>query len=53
MAYAKIDIIIKNPSSRLEKRIREIGHDKYDRMQETLRNWREGKYKGAKVVLVK
>ena len=53
MAYAKIDIVIKNPSQRLEERIREVGRQKYERMQKTLHDWKEGKYKSAKVLLVK
>lgn len=50
MAYSKIDIVIKNPSLRLEERVREVGRQKYDRMQKTLHEWREGKYKNAKVL---
>ena len=53
MAYAKIDIVIKNPSARLEERIREAGRQKYERMQKTLQDWKEGKYKGASVLMVK
>ncbi|MBQ3681389.1 MAG: hypothetical protein II927_08640 [Paludibacteraceae bacterium] len=53
MAYAKIDIVIKNPSQKLEERIREVGRQKYERMQKTLRDWKEGKYNSAKVLLVK
>ena len=53
MAYAKIDIVIKNPSQKLEERIREVGRQKYERMQKNLHDWREGKYKNAVVHLVK
>ena len=53
MAYAKIDIVIKKPSQKLEERIREVGRQKYERMQKTLHDWKEGKYKNAKVLLVK
>ena len=53
MAYAKIDIVIKNPSQKLEERIREVGRQKYERMQKTLHDWKEGKYKNATVLLVK
>ena len=53
MAYAKINIVIKNPSSGLEERIREVGRQKFERMQRTLQDWREGKYKDAKVLMVK
>lgn len=53
MAYSKIDIVIKNPSERLEERMREIGRQKYERMQRTLHEWRKGKFKDAKVLLVK
>lgn len=53
MAYAKIDIVIKNPSQRLEERIREVGRQKYERMKQNLHDWKEGKYKDAIVHLVK
>lgn len=53
MAYSKIDIVIKNPSMRLEERVREVGRQKYERMQRTLHEWKEGKFKEEKVLLVK
>lgn len=53
MTYTKIDITIKNPSKKLEERIREAGHQKYERMQKTIRDWRNGMFKNAEIVLVK
>jgi hypothetical protein len=53
MAYSKIDIVIKNPSIKLEERMREVGRQKFERMQRTLHEWREGKYKDAQILLVK
>ena len=53
MSYSKINIVVKNPSKQLEECIRKAGQEKYERMQQVLRDWKSGKYKDAEVILVK
>lgn len=53
MSYSKINIVVKNPSKQLEECIRKAGQEKYERMQQALRDWKSGKYKDAEVILVK
>lgn len=53
MSYSKINIVVKNPSKQLEESIRKAGREKYERMQQALRDWKNGKYKDAEVILVK
>ena len=53
MSYLKINIVVKNPSKQLEECIRKAGREKYERMQQALRDWKSGKYKDAEVILVK
>lgn len=53
MSYSKINIVVKNPSKQLEECIRKAGREKYERMQQALRDWKSGKYKDAEVILVK
>ena len=53
MSYSKINIVVKNPSKQLEECIRKAGHEKYERMQQALRDWKSGRYKDAEVILVK
>lgn len=53
MSYSKINIVVKNPSKQLEECIRKAGHEKYERMQQAIRDWKNGKYKDTEVILVK
>lgn len=53
MSYSKINIVVKNPSKQLEECIRKAGQEKYERMQQALRDWKSGRYKDAEVILVK
>lgn len=53
MAYSKINIVIKKPSQSLERRIREIGRRKYERLQQMRKDWESGVSEESKPTLAK
>lgn len=53
MAYSKINIVIKKPSQSLERRIREIGRRKYERLQQMRKDWESGLGEDSKTALSK